>query len=253
MKNKGFVVALIVLFSIIIIGLGVALVFAINGNFKFNFNVKESTNLVLEEEYTKEFDEVIIDSEMSNVYIKNSDKIKLEIYGKNDKFTVTDDKSLNISIKDSCKTFCFNTEIFKVVLYVPESYSKKITIRNNYGDVKVDKLNNTLLDIDSNYGDIKIDTIKDIKINEDYGDISINEVTNYLKITSDYGDVNIKKVNIKEDSKINLDYGDVEIDNINDIYVDAKTDMGDVKIKNNNRKSDITLTIDNDMGDIKVK
>ena len=253
MKNKGFLITLIVLFSLIIIGLGFALVMAINGKFKFSFNTKESTNLIFEEEYEKEFDEILIDSEMANIYIKNSDKLKLEIYGKNEKFTVSDDKTLNVSLKDACKHFCFNIEIFKVVLYVPENYSKKIIVRNNYGDLKVDKLNNTLLDVDSNYGDIKIDTVKDIKINEDYGDITINEVTNYLKITSDYGDVNINKVNIIEDSKINLDYGDVEIDNINDIYVDAKTDLGDIKIKHNNRKSDITLSIDNDMGDIKVK
>ena len=52
---------------------------------------------------------------------------------------------------------------------------------------------------------------------------------------------------------LNIIINDVAVDNINDIYVDAKTDMGDVKIKNNNRKSDITLTIDDDMGDIRVK
>ena len=42
------------------------------------------------------------------------------------------------------------------------------------------------------------------------------------------------------------------IKSTNDIYIDAKTDAGDVKISKNNRKSDIELNIRTDAGDIKV-
>lgn len=38
----------------------------------------------------------------------------------------------------------------------------------------------------------------------------------------------------------------------NDIYIDAKTDLGDVDVNHNNRMSGITLKIKNNCGDIEV-
>lgn len=46
--------------------------------------------------------------------------------------------------------------------------------------------------------------------------------------------------------------GDVKIEEKNDIYVDAKVDLGDCKIGNNNRHSEITLKVDMSCGDIKI-
>ena len=65
--------------------------------------------------------------------------------------------------------------------------------------------------------------------------------------------IKIDKVQIAEDSYIKSDYGDVRIKETNDIYIDAKTDLGDVKINTNNRHSEITLKIEGDCGDIKVE
>ena len=57
---------------------------------------------------------------------------------------------------------------------------------------------------------------------------------------------------INEDSSIKSNFGDVKIEKINNVYVDAKVDLGDVKIEGNDRHSDITLKIKSDCGDIKV-
>ena len=62
----------------------------------------------------------------------------------------------------------------------------------------------------------------------------------------------IEDVQIKENSSIKSDLGDVKIDKINDIYVDAETDLGEVEVENNNRKSEIILEIECDCGDIKI-
>lgn len=45
----------------------------------------------------------------------------------------------------------------------------------------------------------------------------------------------------------------MKIGETNDIYIDAKTDLGEVKVNRNNRYSEITLEIENDCGDIKVE
>ena len=45
---------------------------------------------------------------------------------------------------------------------------------------------------------------------------------------------------------------DVKIKNISGCYVDAKTRVGDTKVENKDRKSNIELIITNDIGDIKV-
>ena len=57
---------------------------------------------------------------------------------------------------------------------------------------------------------------------------------------------------INKNSKIESKIGDVKINNISGCYVNAKTDVGDTKINNKERKSDIELTITNNIGDIKV-
>jgi len=47
--------------------------------------------------------------------------------------------------------------------------------------------------------------------------------------------------------------GDVSIGRTNDILIDAKTSLGEVDVRNNDYKSEITLKIDNSCGDITVK
>ena len=58
---------------------------------------------------------------------------------------------------------------------------------------------------------------------------------------------------MQEASKIDVDLGDVKIKETNDIYIEAKTDLGDTKINNNNRTSNVTLKIKVDCGNIKVE
>ncbi|MDE5630205.1 MAG: DUF4097 family beta strand repeat-containing protein, partial [Bacilli bacterium] len=70
---------------------------------------------------------------------------------------------------------------------------------------------------------------------------------------ADCGDISIKELTIDKNSEIENSMGDVSIGQTNDILIDAKTSLGEVNIRNNNYKSDITLSIDNSCGDITVK
>ena len=257
----------------------------------FKFEYKVSDELVFNQEYETIFDTIKIDSKSSDIEIKEGidSKVKVVIYGDKDK-TDVDVVSNNLNIKTSeknCTLFCFNTTIAKIEVYLPSSYSGNINIENNYGDINIGNFDNMVLDASLDAGDIKVASLmlgkiktsygdirilgysKELEIEEDcgdvevfevdriklennYGDIRIGKVNEYLQIKEDCGDIKIDSLDLKENSSIRNSYGDIKIGMTNEIYINAKTSLGDTKINNNYQKSDVTLTIDNSCGDIRV-
>ena len=257
----------------------------------FSFGHKVSNELVFNQEYEAIFDIIKIDSKSSDIEIKegNESKVKVVIYGDKDETNVEIvNNKLNIkSNEKKCIGFCFNMTIAKIEVYLPSSYSGNINIENNYGDVNIGNFDNLILDAKLDAGDIKVDSLKSgkiknsygdikilgyskeleidqdcgdvevsevdrIKLENNYGDINIGKVNEYLQIKEDCGDVKIDSLNLKENSSIHNSYGDIKIGSTNEIYINAKTSLGDTKINNNYQKSDVTLTIDNSCGDIRV-
>ena len=257
----------------------------------FRFGHKVSNELVFNQEYEAIFDIIKIDSKSSDIEIKegNESKVKVVIYGDKDETNVEIvNNKLNIkSNEKKCIGFCFNMTIAKIEVYLPSSYSGNINIENNYGDVNIGNFDNLILDAKLDAGDIKADSLKSgkiknsygdikilgyskeleidqdcgdvevsevdrIKLENNYGDIDIGKVNEYLQIKEDCGDVKIDSLNLKENSSIHNSYGDIKIGSTNEIYINAKTSLGDTKINNNYQKSDVTLTIDNSCGDIRI-
>ena len=256
MKSKGLIITLIVILCILLVGLVILFIGLLNNGFKFNFRFTNniSENLVVDKTYDNLFDEIKISTDAADIEIVESDTFKLEIYGNEKYVTVNDNTNiLDIDVKsEKCNFFCINVTISKVVVYLPSSYDKKITIDNHYGDVKIDNFDNLILDATINAGDIKVESVFDIKAKNNYGDIKIGKVNNYLDLSNDCGDIKIEEININKDSKIDDSLGNIKIGKTNEINIEADTDLGDVKVKNNYRKSDITLKIENNCGDIKV-
>ena len=257
----------------------------------FSFGHKVSNELVFNQEYETIFDTIKIDSKSNDIEIKegNESKVKVVIYGDKDETNVEIvNNKLNIkSNEKKCIGFCFNMTIAKIEVYLPSSYSGNINIENNYGDVNIGNFDNLILDAKLDAGDIKVDSLKSgkiknsygdikilgyskeleidqdcgdvevsevdrIKLENNYGDIDIGKVNEYLQIKEDCGDVKIDSLNLKENSSIHNSYGDIKIGSTNEIYINAKTSLGDTKINNNYQKSYVTLTIDNSCGDIRV-
>ena len=246
--------------------------------------------LQIEETYKNNYEKININTDAADVYIKQSEDedIHVKVYSEKEKSRVIDNEiELNIEVEQKkCVGICINNKVSKVELYIPKDYEKAIKIDNKYGDIEIasfEKLNleikedagdikigsSNIVNINNNYGDIEIGTIKegtikeaagDIKINKvnsidiknNFGDTKITEVNEYLKLDADAGDIKINILNITKDSFIETNAGDVRIEKANDIYVDAETDVGSAKINNNNRNSEITLKIENNVGDIKV-
>ena len=256
----------------------------------FKMGLQSSKVLVLDKTYEEKFNNIVIEATTSEIFVKKAEteNIKAVIYGEKDytKVQATFD-TLKIKINEkNCIGFCFNQKLAKVEIYLPEDFSGNIEIRNDYGDITIEEflkaniqieedsgdikiLGGNIIKVDNNYGDIEIEranratinedcgdvkiaNINDITVKNNYGDIKIKAVNNYLYLENDCGDIKLDNINLKKDSYIKDDYGDIEIGKTNELFIEAKTDLGKVKIKNNYKKADITLKIENDCGDIKV-
>ncbi len=256
--NKTLKIILISFLSILAISILVIMILLMNHRISlkqlsFGFSNKVSNELV----YTSEYDikDININVDMSKVELKDTtdSKIKLEIYSDYEGYKVDDSNILDINVPTKkCHFFCFNLKQSKVVLYIPVEYSNNITIDSDYGDIDVGEIPNAKLDIDSDFGDMTIGSVYNLKVAADFGDIRVESVNNYLNIKEDFGDIRIDQALINKNSKIVSNFGDIKIYNINDIYVDAKTDFGDVNINNYDKNSNITLTVRNDFGDIDI-
>jgi len=287
MKNKKFKKFLIVLF--IIIFLISIIVFTINIlKTKYRSIYKVSDEIIYEETYTDIFNEIDIDIKMSDIYIKESldNTTKIIIYGEKDYIIPTiKDNKLFIDIKNkNFIAFDFYSFISKIELYLPNNYNDVIRINNEYGNIEIDKFNESSMYIEQNYGDIyvldskyikiynkygkinidnsnmirinsfksniNIDKTSDIVIENKFGNVKINNIDKYLKLINENGNINIESIFLEKDSIIDTEYGNVEISNIKDICIDAKKERNKVKINNNYKKEKIKLKINNKKGDI---
>lgn len=298
-KNKPIIITLIIILSIIAIFLVVGLVFMLTGKFNFKtrimnfgFGNKISENLVYEKEYpfTHDLENIDISLNMGDIEIResNNNLIRVEIYSEESYYNVNDVNDLSIEVKNkTCHFFCFNVKKDKVIVYLPTNYEHNISLKNNYGDIKVEKFADVTLDIVEDCGDVIVEEINSAKIKNSYGDIEVKKAINldieedcgdvdvdmvssaiiensfgdiridtvsngYVKIENNCGDIEIKNLELVKDSNIIDDLGNIEIGNTNKIYIDAKTDLGDVDIRNNEREAEVKLTIENNCGDIEV-
>ena len=290
MKNKKLIVTLIILLSIIMVVLSIFFVNLLQNGFKFKIGLQSSNELILDKTYEEQFNNIIIDATTSEIYIKksNTNNVKVTIYGEKD-YTDVETNHDTLKIKTSeknCIGFCFNQKSAKIEIYLPKEFNGNIDIKNDYGDIFIDEflnanidveedcgdvkiLGGNIIEVDNNYGDIEIEkanvatidedcgdvvisSVFDVTVKNSYGDIKIKSIDNYLNLENDCGDIEIDNINLAKDSYIKDDFGDIEIGNTNEIFIDAKTDLGKVKIKNNYNKSDVTLKIENDCGDIEV-
>ena len=126
----------------------------------------------------------------------------------------------------------------------------RLNINSNAGDIEIAAAKAIM--IATSAGDIDIREAEEISIESNAGDIKIDKCTNKLHISTDAGDIRINELQLSQDSDIKANAGDISINHAENIYVDATTDFGDVKVQSNDRHSEIELKIKTNAGDIKV-
>lgn len=263
MKNKGMIITLIILLSIITVFLVMFLVACLKGGFNFKngfFNLGyKSTNIVYEKQFDLEdIKHIEIKQDAGDIIFKETmnNYIQLSIYGENENGVEVDlnNGNLNIDYTHKRKFSFLNFGVTKngIIVYIPHSYSDEINIKNDYGICEITDLENATINIDCDAGDVQLGKVKNVNIKCDYGNIDIKEILNKCKIKADCGNIEIDKVYIQEDSSIKADLGNIDIKETNDIYIDADVDLGKTNIEQNNRNAEITLKLDCDCGNVTI-
>ena len=262
MKNKGLIITLMILLSIITFFLVMFFVMVLNGKTSFKNGIfgigSKSVNIIYDKNF--ELEDIIdidIKQEAGDILVKKTteDYIKVVIYGENegDAQVELNNEKLTIDNTHNRRNFVFfNFGVTKndIIIYVPSNYSNDIKIKNNYGKCEMTDLVNATVNIDCDAGEVELGKIKNATIKCDYGNIEIKEILNKCDIKADCGNIHIDTILINENSSIKADFGNVDINNTNDIYIDADVDLGKTNINNNNRNASVTLKVNCDFGNV---
>lgn len=141
MKNKGLIITLIVILSIVVVGLIALLSLAISGKLSFRPNFRrfgaKSNQVIYDENYNIEtIEDLEILSAAGDIKIEEGidRNIRVVAYGKNEndlKVSFRENK-LKIDYSKTKKVnFWFNFDITDITIYIPKDYSKQINIKSN--------------------------------------------------------------------------------------------------------------------------
>ena len=261
MNNRGLIITLIILLIIIIILLTAFLGLSINGRIGLQkWNSKKSKQVIFDDNYEiSQVENLEILSIAGDIKFEESTdgKVRVVVYGERE-------EDLQVSLNGNQlkvdyaqyrhKGFFWGLHFYSndIMIYLPKDATYEISVKANYGDVKAIDLPNSTMNISEDCGDVILGKVKNVFVKNSYGNVKIAEISNKVEIESECGDVKIGSVNLMENSSIVNRLGDVKIGETNEIYMDAKTDLGDVKINHNDRHAEIVLKIQNSCGDIKV-
>lgn len=255
MKNKGLIITLIILLIICCILLTGILIIGLSGKSPFKYTnifkrYKVNNALILDEEYSNDYKNIYIKTSASNIEIKHSDETRLVVHGKKEHLEVNDNESeLRIEYKnETCRFFCINNiDVSKIELFLSSDFNGIIKINNDYGDIEIEEYLDADIDIKSAFGDTSIKGANKANVKSSAGDVLIGEV-NIAEIDNNYGDIKIDKINKK--ATINDDCGDIKI---RDLSIEENStinnNLGDIRIENTN---DIRIEAETSLGDKKV-
>ena len=260
--------------------------------FSFNFDIGENQNLVFEKEYKNDYSKINVKSTYADVkFLKSEDSdfiVKLYADDDND-FSVVDEKGIleiNFERKNNDFHFGFNNKCPRIEVYVPSDFAgvidgeanvgdfssesfpnvnlkvklttgdikvgtfNEIEASTNTGDIKIQ--NSNKVNVSSSVGDIKINNVKFADVNNKTGDIKVVSVDGYINASTNTGDISVDNMNITKDSSLGSNTGDIKVGSTNELYFDAKTNVGDVKINNNFRDAKCIVKVKTNIGDIKI-
>lgn len=273
MKNKGLLITVIVLLSVIVVLLLGFMVYSLAGNtLSFGVVPRVAGEVIFDNSFEGVTDIDVI-SDCGDISFKenNDGKVHVIAYGENERdITVNfSDGKLTIDYPQKQRLFNWNVVKNNIVISLPSDYENNIKIEADYGNVEMCALPKASIIADCDYGNIAIEEVKtaDIsnncgnvnikkaetaKVDVDYGRLEIGTVTHRCDLYNDCGDILVESLLITEDSTISDEYGKITVRNAPGVCVDAKTDLGKLNINQNDPKADVTLTITNDCGDVNV-
>ena len=284
-KNKKVMIKIFILLVMIMGLVGLMVYGMIKGNFIFS-----SKTEILYESTFSNIDKIDVSVASYDVLLKEYDQeeIKVEITGsqKNKDKIIVEENNHKLTIKQDGSIICFGFCFYKedITIYVPEDYEieynhesssgsiesdvliPKGNIKTTSGDIKLDTLLNgsiastsgnielnegSSLEVSSTSGDIDIEKVNDLTGSATSGNLTINNLTNKINFSLTSGDIKINRFSINEDSSLTARSGNIKIGLEKEVFIDAKTNNGDIDINNSNATPTLTLTTTS--GDITAK
>ena len=239
--NRGLIIVLIILLSIIALVLTAGFVVLLNNNsFNINFNMDfaEGETKIVE---TKEAscDSISnLDIEIYSVDIEvkpsENENIKVEYYSNKE-----DDDRIIMSVEEGIfkveekeeteVRFGIINYTNKLVVYIPEEkYLGDYNIKTSSGDINSEiDMSSNKLNMATSSGDIKVETIGESNVAASSGDIKINDIKGNSNIATSSGDIWIQEA--KGNANVKTRSGDLKLEKISGA-LDLKTTSGDILV-----------------------
>lgn len=243
-NNKGLLITLIVLLSIIALLLSGIFTFAlISGTTSISTLIPKKTQTIFDQSYNaEEIKNITIDSDAGDITIKNSNdgKIRLTANGINsDSFDAEADRNtLKISSSRLNKMNFFGwAQRYigpDIVIYVP-TVMDSVSITSNMGNVEIED-----------------ELVTSLTVDNDMGNIEAKKLGGSFDLNTNMGNIEIERINITANSKATTNMGDIDIEKTNEVNIYAKTSMGDSDVKDNTPTASVMLTAETDMGSIEI-
>lgn len=292
--NKGVAITFIVILSILAIVLTGGFIFLLRSNFNwssFDFSLGSYSDKLVDSKTFTSAEEINVDTKAIDLFVEvsNDENITVELYSdKEVDYSFTNENDI-VNLKahiNNYISFGFLSKSPRLVVKVPKEYAAKFTvdskvgdihiasfeslkptIKSTTGDIKIEKVEESTIDVGTGdvkiteakvlnikqgTGDIKVQDVDSIDINANTGDVKIQKVNNKMNIINGTGDIKIQDAFINENSSITNRTGDIKIQSLSGAYIEADNKVGDVKVNNNDRHLELTCTIHTNTGDISV-
>ncbi|EHJ07043.1 DUF4097 family beta strand repeat-containing protein [Staphylococcus simiae] len=189
--------------------------------------------------YQQKIDTLDIDSDSRNIEIRKGSTFSIE------NIAVENNVSSKVSngkwiVKNHTKKPVINFRPFnfndKVIITIPGTELKQLTIHANSQQLKIDGINSKETNINSDSSQTNIDnsTLGDTKLTNDSGQMTVHHLKSHkLNVVNDSGQTELTKLKVNQPIQVN-------------------NDSGAVSIQFANKPHNSKLTIDNDAGNVDV-
>lgn len=209
MKNKSVVMKILIIGSFVLFLLLLVVVFSFVQMLVPKKEKKETKKIITNNYSLTDISNISFDFKKSNSIFRVSEDEELVIVqnSKEYRFYLNyRQKGNKISFEED--GYIINPQKKKYTIYIPKTYLDKISIVNGFGKINIEELENDI-DINNNSGELVLKDVKNAKIKDVSGNISINNVLGDIKVSSSTGDIIID--NIEGTIKAETITGNIEV------------------------------------------
>lgn len=201
------------------------------------------------------FENINLNADIGNVNIVPGDKDSIKITSSDSKY-VADYKVRNntLTFTQKANHKIFNKSTYEITIYYDKTKEyKDININLDYGDLTINDIKCNKLIIDNDCGSSTLNNViaKENKSSLDAGDIYINSCEfEKLDVKNNLGNIDLNDVEVFNEATANCNCGDIYVKLCKFEKLDVENDLGNIKL--NDVEISKGVTAECDAGDIKV-